>query len=218
MSSFQYRFQCFSLYHPLCSQKVVGWKLHPSIKDPRLTNIAARIAPLNSKISADHGNKEVTQHDRPMVMERFTYVQFVTRLSFLTRVQIIENFTLYTTVRKFVDVESDWTYPEVSGPRMRQVFQCLIVFGSDNLVFCILPNGLDCAEPRRRGGQVQDLHPSCSSRYFRTALYLCRLALSVTRKTLPHLRRAAPRYLANVGRRTFYVAASIQICNSGTAA
>ena len=40
---------------------------------------------------------------------------------------------------------------------MRQVLQRLVVFGGDKPVFCILPYGLDCAEPWRRGRQVQDL-------------------------------------------------------------
>ena len=42
---------------------------------------------------------------------------------------------------------------------MRQILQRLVVFGSDKPVFCILPYGLDCAELRRRGRQVQDLQP-----------------------------------------------------------
>ena len=42
---------------------------------------------------------------------------------------------------------------------MRQVLQRLVVFGGDKPVPCILPYGLDCAELRRRGRQVQDLQP-----------------------------------------------------------
>ena len=42
---------------------------------------------------------------------------------------------------------------------MRQVLQCLIVLGSGKPVFYILPDGLNCVEPWRRGEQAQDLHP-----------------------------------------------------------
>ncbi len=41
----------FFTISPLCSQKVVGWKLHPSIWDLGPTNTAARIAPFKLKIS-----------------------------------------------------------------------------------------------------------------------------------------------------------------------
>ena len=42
---------------------------------------------------------------------------------------------------------------------MHQILQVLIVLGSDKCVFCILPDGLDCAELGCRGRKVQVLHP-----------------------------------------------------------
>ena len=42
---------------------------------------------------------------------------------------------------------------------MRQVLRRLVVFGSDKPVLCIIPYGLDCADLRHRGRQVQDLQP-----------------------------------------------------------
>ena len=113
----------------------------------------------------------------------------------MTRVAIIENFASDGAVQEPVDTKHVLKYSDTACARSSSAS-----YSDDQPVLCILPHGFYHVQLRVATGRYNIL---LSSRYSRTALALCWLALSAMASTLSHLCCTSLRTLQTCPCRTF---------------